>query len=157
MASHPVRQLDSNDAGLRILLVEDCDTDRDFVRRLLTVIWPHRGELQLDVATEAYEALDLIQTNSYALLLLDWRLPGMNGDRLLSALKRTGHWLPVVVLTGLEREELPADLEESGVVYLHKDALNITVLHQAIATALSNALRNGLSPAPLPAGRMPHQ
>jgi len=160
MALHPITQPDAGNSALRILLVEDSEIDRDLVRRLLTVMWPHRDELQIDFATEGYGALDMLHDNSYAMLLLDWRLPGMDGGHLLAALARTGIRVPVVVLTCLERSELKVNIEEYGAVFLHKDNLNIGNLHQAIATALSNVLRSDTpaqpaKPANLPTNLMP--
>jgi CheY-like chemotaxis protein len=152
MAYYPLNAPAPGNDTLRVLLVEDSDIDRDLVRRLLMVMWPHRNELQLDFAEEGYEALEMIRANSYALMLLDWRLPGMDGGRLLSALERNGDQLPVVVLTGLEKYELPSEFDKGIAVYLHKDSLNVTSLHQAIATALSNVLRKSSSATRVPKG-----
>jgi CheY-like chemotaxis protein len=133
---------DTDSSLLRILLVEDSSIDRDLTRRLLTLMWPHRSELKVDFAYEGSEAFDMICATSYALMLLDWRLPGMDGGALLNLLDRSGRRLPVVVLTGMEREELPRNFDARGAVYLHKDNLNLATLHQSIATALSNVLRS---------------
>jgi CheY-like chemotaxis protein len=150
MAFYPLTAETDNDA-LRILLIEDSESDRDLVRRYLMIMWPHRKELQLEFASDAPEALHMIRTHDYSLLLLDWRLPGMDGGHVLRALERNGQRIPVVILTGLDRSELPKNLETTGAVYLNKDNLNIRCLHEAIASALSNVLSQDTPSATLPA------
>ena len=142
MATLPLTQSNDGNNVLRVLLVEDSDVDRDLTQYLLAILWPRCGDLEIDIAGEGREALNMLHTKSYSLLLLDWQLPGMNGGRLLASLSQIGIQIPVVVLTGVERGELNVNLENYGAVYLHKDNLRIGSLYQSIVSAINNTLHS---------------
>jgi DNA-binding response OmpR family regulator len=79
---------------MRLLLVED---EEDLVVSLARVL---RGEgYALDIARDGQEALELIELNQYDLVLLDLGLPGPDGLEVLRVLRRSGHPVPVLVLT----------------------------------------------------------
>lgn len=70
--------------GLRVLLVEDNETNR---RLLQTLLQPWHWDLT--VAETGEEALDLIRFISFDLILLDIGLPGISGDRVAAAVRRS--------------------------------------------------------------------
>jgi DNA-binding response OmpR family regulator len=47
------------------------------------------------------EALDLLRTDPPALVILDLRMPGMNGIEVLQAIRRTHAELPIVICSAL--------------------------------------------------------
>ena len=69
--------------GLRILMVEDEPTIRDVVRR-----WCDRNGLELTVATDGRGALELAKARPFDAVMLDLRMPGMDGRELFQALRR---------------------------------------------------------------------
>jgi two-component system response regulator VicR len=84
---------------MKILIVDD---DRDLTELLGFVL--HRAAFQFIVAHDPVTALDLIEAQHPALVLLDARIGSANGFDLLSEIRRT-HTLPVIMLTAMARED----------------------------------------------------
>lgn len=120
----------------RVLVVDDNSIDCEITTRYLARAWPFERDMKVDTATDGTSALEKIRQQRYALVVLDWRLPGMSGDQLLRRLRQEGCRAPVVVVSGLTREQIPEDLGAMGAVYLGKDELNALTFHRAIAEAL---------------------
>ena len=104
---------------IRILLVDDHPAVRDGLRRLLA------GEPDLIVGGEAgnaREALALVRTQEWGLVVLDISLPDRCGLDLLKELRRDHPKLPVLILS-MHAEEMfaAAALKEGAAGYLTKD------------------------------------
>jgi two-component system response regulator CpxR len=85
--------------GKRVLCVDD-DPDTLKVRKLLL---ESRGYSVL-TATSGEEALNLISpAASVDLVLLDYVMPGMNGDELAEKVREKFPALPVVAVSGVEK------------------------------------------------------
>jgi CheY-like chemotaxis protein len=86
-----------------ILIVDDEPAIRRALRRLL------RGECdQFHEAACGEEALALARETAVSLAVLDYRMPGVSGDELLSRLREQGFTAPVILISaemepGLER------------------------------------------------------
>ncbi|RMG35224.1 MAG: EAL domain-containing protein [Gammaproteobacteria bacterium] len=78
-----------------ILIVDDDDRMRESVRDLLS-IHGHRCEL----AAGARQALDLLEDHSFDLVLLDIKMPGMNGLDLLKELAGKYPDISVIMVSG---------------------------------------------------------
>jgi CheY-like chemotaxis protein len=81
-----------------VLLVED-DPDLREIERLLL------GEAgyRVETAAEGREALAVVEREQPALILLDMRMPGMDGTTFAHELHaRHGHSIPLVVVTAAE-------------------------------------------------------
>ena len=78
----------------RILVIDDNDVIRDVLREFLGAMY------QVDCASNGDEALKLITVQPPHLILLDLKLPGIDGMTLLRSLRKAGDTTPVVVITG---------------------------------------------------------
>jgi CheY-like chemotaxis protein len=89
-----------NEAYRRILVVDDDDD----VRRIISSALTPRG-LIVDTAAGGKEAIDLLGENSYAVVLLDLLMPGVDGFGVIDALHAEAMQSPpvVLVLTGADR------------------------------------------------------
>lgn len=117
----------------RVLLVDDCDTDREIAARYLRKAWPFELQIALDSVASGEEALAKAARQAYTLILLDWRMPRLTGGDVLRALRANRVQTPVVVLTSLPRQDVRAELEQFGAAFLNKDDLSPTTLRQAIS------------------------
>ncbi len=79
----------------RLLLVDD---DRTF--RLSTAELLRQDGHEVEVAADAAEAVERLEVRRYDLLLLDMRMPGMDGLTALEVLRRRGLQAPVLMISG---------------------------------------------------------
>ena len=85
---------------MNILLVEDEARVADFVRRGLSAEgW------SVDHAADGEDALELVATNSYDVILLDLMLPGIQGQDVCRKLRARKTNTPVLMLTALDSPE----------------------------------------------------
>ncbi|WP_049895734.1 response regulator [Oribacterium sp. NK2B42] len=127
--------------GAKILVVDDAPMNLHVVEGLLD-----GTELQLDTAVSGADCLGWIQQNRYDLILLDYRMPEMDGIETLHEIRKLGGWratVPVICLTanamtGAREQYLKAGfddyvtkpinpqlLEKVLVQYLPKELVNI--------------------------------
>ncbi|MDB5683122.1 MAG: response regulator receiver sensor signal transduction histidine kinase [Sphingomonas bacterium] len=94
-----------------LLLVEDSDTQALQFRQSIA---PRGFVIQRTRTAE--EALDQLNESLPDLLVVDYRLPGMNGDELVRILRQTGRTrtLPVLMLTGDAASEVERQGLDSG-------------------------------------------
>ena len=83
-------------AGARILLVEDNEINQEVALDLL-----RHARLEVDLAENGQVALDRLQANDYALVLMDMQMPVMDGVEATHQLRRLPGLaaLPVVAMT----------------------------------------------------------
>ena len=94
----------------RILVVDD----ETIVRETLSKLLSNFG-YQVVCAQNGYDGLELFQNNSIELVLTDWDMPGMDGWSLAAGIKARSPGVPVIMVTGKDREEVSQRLNESDV------------------------------------------
>ncbi len=100
----------------KLLIVDDESDIREFARSF----FKKRG-IEVLTASGGREALDLIAKNSPILVLLDVRMEEMNGIEVLRELRKTDNRTKVIMVTGVEEEEVIKEANALGVVsYVHK-------------------------------------
>ena len=122
--------------AFRVLVIDDDEADRELTIRQLGKAWPFEHEMIPESANSGAEALNKMGATHYALVVLDWRLPGMDGGDVLRAMRRKRILTPVIVVSGMERSHIPVDVEALGAVFLNKDEMNPVSLHEAVAKSL---------------------
>jgi len=108
-------------ARLRALLVEDEPADVELVLRALR----QAGfDACGDVAQTAEEFTDLLRSNSYDVVLADYKLPNWNGMESVEVLRREGLDVPVIVVSGSLGELTAVECIKQGAAdYVLKDHL----------------------------------
>ena len=81
--------------------------DEEIPRTLRTLILQKQG-YEVVAASSAKEALALMATRQFDLVLTDQMMPGMSGTELTRNIKSTTPRMPVVIISGVN--ELPADV-----------------------------------------------
>ena len=123
---------------LNVLVIDDNPADQELAMIYLGKAWPFDSEMAVDTAADGIEALEKMRLKKFCLIMLDWRLPRGGSGHVLREMRHNGVLIPVVVMTGLERDQIPDNLEKAGAAYLNKDNLNASTLYCAIADALRN-------------------
>ena len=89
--------------SFRILYTEDNAQDAELTLAHFAEFAP---ELDIDVVRSGQACIDQLQAEWFDLLMLDYRLPDMDGLAVLKWLIRAGITIPVVLVTGGGDEEL---------------------------------------------------
>ncbi|WP_051377767.1 MULTISPECIES: PAS domain-containing hybrid sensor histidine kinase/response regulator [Derxia] len=136
-------------AGAHVLVVDDNTNARDLVRSTL-------GELgcRVEEAENGIRALALAHAaeragDPFALVVSDWRMPGMTGTDMAGALRATSDpaRLPrVVLLTAHLPDEVAADARETGVAAVLSKPLNPRLLHRVMADLALERAAGAASP-----------
>lgn len=80
----------------KILVVDD----EHGIRMLLKEMFLDQGYHVLTAET-GVKGLEYIETNQIDLLIIDYRLPVMDGMEVLAHLKKNNHHIPVIMISGL--------------------------------------------------------
>lgn len=117
---------------MKILLVDDEALARERLLRLLRKIQPDATCLQ---AADGLEALQLVEQEVPDLILLDIRMPGMDGIEVASHLQQLEQSPAVIFCTAFDQYALEA-LQHQAIAYLLKP-----VREKDLASALDGAAR----------------
>jgi len=94
---------------VKILVVEDDRTVGQYVKRGL-----EEQRYQADLVDDGMEGLRLASGGRYDIIVLDLRLPGMNGFEMLRTLRDRGNTTPVLVLTAQDSVDFKVQALRSG-------------------------------------------
>jgi putative two-component system response regulator len=100
---------ESEGQASRVLVVDDMEA-----MRLALVKCLHMSGYEVIAASSGGEALDLLRTQHFDLLLTDQTMPGLSGLELTDAVSRMHPDMPIVVLTGHTDVELAKDSLQRG-------------------------------------------
>ena len=123
----------------RVLLVDD---EEEFVETLAERM-RNRG---MDVATSntGGEALDLIDKESYDVVVLDLKMPGMDGLEALARIKKRRPEIQVVLLTGHATVEKGVEAMKRGALEFLEKPVDLSklseIIHQAKAEKMTKIL-----------------
>jgi len=119
---------------IRILIIDD----EEMIRALLQDILRQAG-YQCDTSSSALEGLDKLKSRSYALALVDLKMPGMDGIELLKKLRKLNtesYFLATIVITGVTALDMAVQAMQLGASdYLTKPLTEKPVL-LSVAKAL---------------------
>jgi DNA-binding response OmpR family regulator len=116
----------------RILVVDDEVAVNNNIRKILA-----KKAYPVDQATSKKDALEMIQARPYALVLLDLKIPGVNGLELLAAIREQQPTAKVIIITGYASIETAVAGARMGAIdYLPKPFTPEEIRH-----VTENALR----------------
>lgn len=140
--------------GLRIICVDDNAINRETVQKL-TQEW----NLICDVAVNAGEALSMlkksiVENNPYAMAIIDYDMPGMNGLELIDImqqLEELSH-VPAVLLTAIGSSVGDNIVREHNIVWTLSKPIKPMKLHECFSKVLHapDELKVALTAKPMP-------
>ncbi len=103
----------SSSSPIKILLVEDSPSDAALLQESLHHNEP--GRFKFTQAETLAQALELLKTSTFDLMLLDLSLPDSIGQATYLRAREAAPQLPIVVLTGIENESVGLEAVRRGV------------------------------------------
>jgi two-component system, sensor histidine kinase and response regulator len=124
-----------NRTPIKILLVEDNPGDARLLRELLKE--PEGLRLELVQVERSDDALKALRAESFGAVLLDLSLPDAQGLETIGRLRSHADNVPIVVLTGLDDEEVAVRAVEEGAQdYLVKGQVDGSLLTRSLRYAI---------------------
>ncbi|MEM0953691.1 MAG: response regulator [Pseudomonadota bacterium] len=120
----------------RILVVDDD-------RSLLTIIdGILGGDYDVTLASSGQEALEILASSTFDLILLDIMMPGMTGMEVCAAIKAndTISDIPVVFLTGMEDDDAEEAALDAGAADFISKPIRPRILSTRVAMQIQNYL-----------------
>ena len=115
------------------LIVDDDEGVRELIADAL-----HREGIASKQAAKGQEALEMLEELGPMLVLLDLRLPDMNGQEIALKLSQHEPRIPFVVISGLSNTQLAIDLMKQGAVdFLIKDIAFLSLIPGVVKRALA--------------------
>jgi CheY-like chemotaxis protein len=74
------------------------------------------GDYQTDTATDAFTALEMVQHKPYALTIIDYQMPGLNGIELFRRMKEVRPDIKAIFLTGFTTIDVVFPAIDAGVL-----------------------------------------
>ncbi|MDD4940098.1 MAG: response regulator [Candidatus Omnitrophica bacterium] len=99
-----------NAAKSKILICDDDKSVTEFLERFLK----NEGYNQVEVVSGGAEVLEKVVRQHYDLVLLDIKMPGMDGIEVLQLIKKVDEKAAVVMITGFPEENLAAQALKMG-------------------------------------------
>lgn len=120
-----------NEKIAKILWVEDDESVRDIGRQYIEII----GH-EIDLAASGMEALELLEANSYDLLITDIGMQGMSGWQLASVIKGKYEKMKIAIVSGWGASITSTEKEEHNISYLLSKPIKIDDLRALIDEAM---------------------
>lgn len=117
-----------------VLIIDDSEEDRAWVRRTLKKA-PQPYEVH--DASDGKSAKELLKSLEPDCILLDYFLPDVTGDRLITEIRQSGFDVGIVVLTGQGDSKSAVSCMQNGANdYLGKEDIN----HENLSRSITNAI-----------------
>lgn len=127
----------------RLLIVDD----EEPVREVLGEYFSSQG-YQVDTASSGTEALERVQHRRPDLVLLDVRMPGLDGMEVLKKLREIDGHLPVVMITANEDVALARSMLSIGAFDYVAKPFDFRYLDRVVAAALVQTVTGGADGGP---------
>ena len=120
---------------MRVLFVEDNQMNRRVIAEMLRA-----GGVDMDEAEDGPSGLAMIDANAYDLILMDLRMPGMDGLTAIREIRtRTDAKarLPVIVVTADTGADLEADCQAAGADDVIRKPVDLSTLFTTIGDLIA--------------------
>lgn len=115
---------------LKVLVVDD---NEEFCRNMTDIL--ELRDYAVETAGDGFRALELVEADGFDLVLMDVRMPGMDGVATFRRLKEVSPGTPVIMVTAFAVEELLRDALREGAYGALKKPLDFDELFDIMARA----------------------
>lgn len=118
-----------SESKIRILAVDDLETNLEVLKLFIENRYP---QVHLDLAMGGYEAIGMYKTQTYDIILMDLKMPGLNGFEVLEKLKAIRVPPSVYAVTADVYKDTYDKVMDSGFVGLLEKPLQVDLMFKAI-------------------------
>jgi signal transduction histidine kinase len=93
--------------NLSILVVEDNKVNQIVTQKIL-----EKNKLKCTIASDGYQALEILKTNKFDIILMDIHMPGINGFETTEKIHEFGITTPIIALTASDKYEIEGDISK---------------------------------------------
>jgi DNA-binding NtrC family response regulator len=122
---------------INILVVDDEEAFLQSMTKRLTV-----RDFNVTAVNRGDKALEAAKHNSFDIALVDLKMPGMNGEATLEALKKEHPFMEVVILTGHGSIDSAVECTRSGAYCYLQKPCDLDYLLQVLSEAFKKRLIN---------------
>jgi two-component system chemotaxis response regulator CheY len=124
------------DLAMNVLIVDDYTTMLRIVRNLLKQV----GFANIEEATDGSQALQLMKTKTFGLVISDWNMEPMTGIQLLREVRQDDSLkaTPFIMVTAESKAENVAEAKKAGVSNYIVKPFNADTLKQKIVSVLGS-------------------
>ena len=119
--------------AIRILAVDDIATNLEVLKLFVKLIFPNAV---LDMAFGGYEAIGMYKSVEYDIILLDLKMPGLNGYEVIEAFEKIKPIPPTFALTADVYKKTYEKISQSGFIGLLEKPIQPNTLEEMITKAL---------------------
>lgn len=94
-----------------VLLIEDSLEDAEIIKKTIT---KKENIFKIEVSSSGKDGLNKINAKYYDVILLDYKLPDMNGIKILEKIKEKNIPVSVIMLTGADEREIVVEAMKLG-------------------------------------------
>ncbi|QFT90960.1 Sporulation initiation phosphotransferase F [Bacillus sp. THAF10] len=113
--------------GQKLLIVDD----QYGIRILLNEVFQKEG-YQTFQAANGYQALDIVEKHSPDLVLLDMKIPGMDGIEILKRLKAINSDIQVIIMTAYGELDMIQESKDLGAITHFAKPFDIDEIREAV-------------------------
>jgi len=129
-----VNELTKSKEPAKILIVDDEEGIRESLKKFLT----SRFECETYEAANGQQALDLIRSNKFDLILLDIKMPGISGMDVIKEKKKLGYKPSIWVITRFDSQEVAQKVIDQGADDYIPKPFSLRVLDSKIRNFLAS-------------------
>ena len=125
----------------KILLVDD---DQVLQLTLSRKMAEFDEQFRVIQAVDGFDALKKLEESAVSLVITDLMMPRMDGMSLISHIQNKYHDLPVIILSGIKREDVPNIEQVQGIIAYLEKPVAINELLELILNTLEEETKGGV-------------
>ncbi len=116
----------------RILIIDDESSFCDVLKDLL-----EDEGYAVDAPLQLASAIGIALLGNYDLIILDLRMPGIDGFEIARLFKQRNLMTPILIISGYITDDMPTKLDKLGIQHMLSKPSGVSQLRHAVATAIA--------------------
>ncbi|GAB4346457.1 MAG: response regulator [Candidatus Abyssubacteria bacterium] len=122
---------------INLLIVDDEERFLESIKKRLVI-----RDFNVITVNRGDKAIEVARTHPIDVALVDLKMPGMNGEQTLEALKKEHEWMEVVILTGHGSTESAVECTKKGAYFYLQKPCELERLLDVLTSAYKRRVMN---------------